>query len=55
MDALSEGGTMIWTSHLGFIGGASAQLIIEGLWGNVLCLTRSRKCIGEGILSELAI
>ena len=55
MDALLEGGTMLWTRHLGFIGGASAQLIIQGFWGNVILSTRSRKFIGEGILSELAI
>ena len=38
----------------GLLGG-SAQLIISGLWGNVILITRSRKFIGEGILSELAI
>ena len=55
MDALLEGGTMLWTSNLGFIGGGSAQLVIEGFLWNVILSSRSRKYIGERTLSELAI
>ena len=35
--------------------GGSAELIMQGFWGNVILSTRSVKFIGEGILSELAI
>ena len=38
MDALLEGGTMLWTRHLGFIGGGSDQRNIEGFWGECYSL-----------------